>query len=148
MCLGIDLIAPPPTDACEPCVVANLKVEPHTGHIKLGRYENDYIYSDLQGPFDPSWDSFIYMITFLCDKTLRAYIFLLKDKSATSVVGAFRLFASMVEHSDKKITRLRSDCGTEYDNLEMLDFRLSKGIIWKPTVPGNPQMNGKSERLG
>ena len=27
-------------------------------------------------------------------------------------------------------------------------FRLSKGITWEGTVPGNPQMNGKSERLG
>ena len=44
---GIDLIAPPPTDAYKPYIVANLKVEPHTGHIKLGRYENNYIYSDL-----------------------------------------------------------------------------------------------------
>ena len=47
MCKGIDLIAPPPTDAYKPYVVANLKVEPYTGHIKLGRYKNDYIQIDL-----------------------------------------------------------------------------------------------------
>ena len=47
MCIGIDIIAPPPTDTYKLYIVANLKVEPHTGYIKLGRYENDYIYSDL-----------------------------------------------------------------------------------------------------
>jgi hypothetical protein len=53
-----------------------------------------------------------------------------------------------MEHDDYTITRLRSDCGTEYENSLMLECRLSKGITWEATVPGTPQMNGKSECLG
>ena len=69
MCVGMNLSIPPPVDACEPCSVANMKVEPHRRHIAPGRWENDLIHSDLQGPFPTSHDGFEYMITFLCDKT-------------------------------------------------------------------------------
>jgi hypothetical protein len=139
---GMDLTAPPPQEPCEPCVVS------HTGRIKPGRWQKDLIYSDLQGPFQLTYDGYQYLVTFLDDKTLRSAVLLLRDKSAKSVLDAFRMYANQAEHDDCTITRLRSDCGTEYDNSLMLEYRLSKGITWEPTVPGTPQMNVKSEGLG
>ncbi len=148
MCVGMDLAIPPPGDACEPCSIANMKVEPHERHVEPGRWENDLIHSHLQGPFEDSHDGFRYMITFLDDKTLRSGVYLLPDKDGPHVLAAFKSFLQQVEHGDCICTQLRSDCGREYDNYDIYAYRLSKGIIWEGIVPGNPQMNGKSERLG
>ena len=145
---GIDLTAPPPREPCEPCVVSIMKRLPHTRRIKPGRWQNDLIHSDLQGPFQPTYDGYQYLVTFLDDNTLRSAIFLLRDKSAKSVLDAFCMYANQAEHDDCTITRLWSGCGTKYDNSLMLEYRLSKGITWEPTMPGTPQVNGRSERLG
>ena len=148
MSVGMDLSLSPPSDACEPYSVANMKVESHKRPIAPGRWENDLIHSDIQGPFATSHDGYAYMITFLDDKTLRSGLYLLPDKSGPTVLSAFKMYLNEVEHGECKCTRLRSDCGSEYDNYKMEAYRLSKGITWEGTVPGNPQMNGKSERLG
>ena len=81
-------------------------------------------------------------------RLLRSDIYLLVNKSSEVVLAAFKMFLNDVEHGDLRCTRLRTDCGTEYDNYRMEAYRLSKGITWEGIVPGNPQMNGKSERLG
>ena len=148
MCVGIDLTIPPPSDAYEPYSIANIKVEPHKRHIEPGRQENDLIHSDIQGPFPTSYDSYRWIITFLDDKTLRSTVAFLPNKEGPTVLGAFKTFLNQVEHSECKCTRFRTDCGTEYDNYDIYAFRLTKGIIWEGIIPGNPQINGKSERLG
>ena len=88
------------------------------------------------------------MITFLNDKTLGFDVYFMPDKAGPTVLGSLKLFLNQVEHGDCRCTRLRSDCGTEYDNYDIYANRLFKGTTWKGTVPGNPQMNGKPERLG
>ena len=148
MSVGMDLSIPPPKDACEPCSIANMKVETHKRHIAPGRWENDLIHSDLQGPFKSSHDGYKWMVTFLDDYILRSGVYFLSNKDGPTVLAAFKSFLNEVEHGECKCTRLRSDCGTEYDNYAMYAFRLSKGITWEGVVPGEPQMNGKSERLG
>ena len=145
---GMDLTAEPPEDACEPCTVGNMQVQPHTGHMEPGRALNDLIHSDIQGPFVVSFDGMVYLLTFLCDWSLRSVVVPIPNKSASTVVNAFKTFVNSVEHGECRVTRLRSDCGTEYDNDLMLHYRQSKGITWEATVPYNPQMNGKAERLG
>jgi hypothetical protein len=101
---GIDLIALPPREPYEPCVISNMKRLPHPRRIKPGRWQNDLIYSDLQGPFQPTYDGHQYLATFLDDNTLRSAIFLLRDKSAKSVLDAFRTYANQAEHDDCTIT--------------------------------------------
>lgn len=148
MCVGMDLTIPPPNDTCGSCSIANMKVEPHRRHVEPGRWENDLIHSDIQGPFPTSHNDYRWIITFLDDKTLRSAVTFLSNKEGPTVLGAFKSFLNQVEHGDCRCTRFRTDCGTEYDNYEMYAFRLHKGITWEGIVPGNPQMNGKSERLG
>lgn len=148
MCVGMDLTIPPPNDACGSYSIANMKVEPHRRHVEPGRWENDLIHSDIQGPFPTSHNDYRWIITFLDDKTLRSAVTFLPNKEGPTVLGAFKSFLNQVEHGDCRCTRFRTDCGTEYDNYEMYAFRLHKGITWEGIVPGNPQMNGKSERLG
>lgn len=68
------------------------------------------------------------MITFLNDKTLRFDVYFMPDKAGPMVLGALKLFLNQVEHGDCRCARLRSDCGTEYDNYDMYAYRLFKGI--------------------
>ena len=52
------------------------------------------------------------------------------------------------EKGNKRVRRLRTDGGREYDSHEFTKFWDEHGIIWKPIVPGNPQINGTAEQLG
>ena len=38
--------------------------------------------------------------------------------------------------------------GGEYDSYAFEDYCEEHGIIWKATIPGNPQMNRAAERFG
>jgi transposase InsO family protein len=40
------------------------------------------------------------------------------------------------------------DHGGEYSSTEFKSYLCENGIVPEYTVPGNPQQNGKSERLG
>ena len=88
----MDLTIPPPTDACEPYSIANIKVETHKRHIEPGRWENNLIHSNIQGPFPTSHDGYRWIITFLDDKTLRSTVAFLSNKEGPTVLGAFKLF--------------------------------------------------------
>ena len=92
MCVGMDLTIPPPGDACEPYSIANMKVEPHKRYIELGRWENNLIYSDIQGLFPTSYDGYRQIITFLDDKTLRSAVAFLPNKEGPIVLRAFKTF--------------------------------------------------------
>ena len=129
MCVGMNLSIPPPSDACEPCSVANMKVEPHKRHIEPGRWENDLIHCDLQGPFEPSHDGFKVMCTFICDKTLRSAVYCLPDKKGPTVLAAYKSFLNLTKYSDCINTRLRTDYDIEFNNYNFYAFRLVKGII-------------------
>lgn len=68
------------------------------------------------------------MIIFLDDKTLRSGVYFMSDKAGFIVLGTLKLFQNQVEHGDCRCTRLRLDCGIEYDNYDMYAYRLFKGI--------------------
>ena len=125
-----------------------MKVQSYRYHVAPRRWENDLIYSDIQGPFEISHDGKKFIITFLDNKTLRSGVEFIPDKRGPTVLAAFRSFFNQVEYGERKYTRFRSDCGREYNNYNIYAFRLSKGITWEGIIPGEPQMNGKSERLG
>ncbi len=52
------------------------------------------------------------------------------------------------EKDDKRVRRLRTDDSGKYDSKAFAQFREEKSIIWELIIPGYPQMNGASERLG
>ncbi|KAL0559604.1 hypothetical protein IC582_004219 [Cucumis melo] len=59
----------------------------------------------------------------------------------------FKVFVTEIENQfNKRIKRLRSDRGTEYDSVAFNEFYSSKGIIHETTAPYSPEMNGKAER--
>jgi Integrase core domain len=71
---------------------------------------------------------------------------LLKKKSDT--FEAYKQYSQLVQnHTNRPITTLRTDNGSEYINKEFSTFLKEQQTIHETTVPYNPQQNGKAERL-
>ena len=85
----------------------------------------------------------MYVISFIDDCFDYTFIYLLKNKS--DVLDVFKVFVTKLENQfNKRIKRLHSDKGTEYDSVAFNEFYNSKGIIHKTTAPYSPKMNGKA----
>ena len=106
-----------------------MKVESHRYYIASGRQKNDLIYSNIQGLFKTSYDNYVYIITFLDNKTLRSAVYFLSNKNRPIVLIVFRSFLNKVKYEEYKYTRFRSDYDKEYDNYIIYAFYLFKGII-------------------
>ena len=146
MSKGIDLSKPPPADACPPFTRSGMKVETHKDPIQPGKAPLDLIYSDVHGLFPYSYDRAKYFVSFLDDWDKSSDIIVLGGKS--DALAAFPLFQLRHERGDQRVHLLRTDNGGKYSFYKFEEHRDECGIIWEPTVSGNPQMNGSAEQLG
>lgn len=139
------------SDPCDTCSITKLHSRPHKNPIQPGKLPLELIHSDVLGPFTLGWEGSRYIVTFLCDATQLSEVYLIKHKS--EVFNCFKHFKQKYETQDRlirhiKIRRFRTDNGGEYSSQEMTDYLFQYGITHEFTVPGNPQQNGASERLG
>ena len=123
-----------------------MKVETHKDPIQHGKAPLDLIHSDVHGPFLESYYGAKYFVSFLDDWDKSLDIILLGGKC--DALAAFQLFQRRHKKRDQRVHRLRTDNGGEYSSHKFEEYRDECGIIWEPTVPGNPQMNGRATRLG
>jgi transposase InsO family protein len=66
-------------------------------------------------------------------------------KNKSEALNMFKIYVNEIENQfDKKIKRLRSDRGTEYDSVLCNEFYKQHGIIHETTAPYSPEMNGKA----
>ena len=85
-----------------------------------------------------------YFITFIDDCTRYCYVYLLNSKDET--IDAFRQYKTEVENQlDKKIKKIRSDRGGEYES-PFAEKCLENGIIHQITAPYTHKDNGIAER--
>ncbi len=63
------------------------------------------------------------------------------------MLPAFQEYCLDNEKVNKRVRRLRTDDGGEYDFKIFAQLREEKGIILELIFFGNPQMNGEAERL-
>ena len=78
-----------------------------------------------------------YFMTFIDDCTRFCYVNLLKTKD--EVLHYFKVYKAEVENQlEKKIKRLRSDCGGEYFSNQFSEFCAGHEIIHKRTPPYSP----------
>jgi hypothetical protein len=84
--------------------------------IILGR-----LHSDMGGPIDPSYDGFIYWITFIDEASRRCKLHFLKRKSdaGQAIIEICRL---LQKSSGFGISIFRSDGGGEYKSLKVQEF--------------------------
>ena len=128
MSQGIDLSQPPPQDVCIPCTEANMRVEPQTDMIQPGLQPLDLVHSDVSGPHTTGPYGARYYVTFLCDATKRSEAILLKEKSG--VLPAFQGYCLRNEKGDKRVRRLRTDGGGEYDSKAFLLNSEKKKVLY------------------
>ena len=134
-------------EPCAPCAIKKGKNAPHKSQIRPARRECELIHSDICGPITPrGHKGGRYFITFLDDWTKRSEVEIIESKS--DAFPAFKRYQTRSEHGDTKIRRFRTDYGGEYEDYDFDVYRADHGIMWEPTQPGNPEMNGAAERLG
>ena len=104
----------------------------------------ELVHCDLWGPYrTPSSCRARYFLTIVDDYSRAVWIFLLKNKTEIEVM--FMNFVAYVDRQfDKRIKRVRSDNGTEFNCLR--DYFTTNGIVFETSCVGTPQQNGRVER--
>jgi hypothetical protein len=107
----------------------------------------DCIVSDVCGPMQTeTTGKSRYLITFtdVCSAFTETEFMRTKDETAEKTIE----FLEKVKNQfNRKVKKLRTDRGTEYLCSRLQDYLRKEGIITQCTVAGNPQQNGKSERV-
>ena len=86
-----------------------------------------------------------YIITFIDDFSKYTTVYLLKNKSDT--FEKFQDFLKEVENQfSRKIKRIRSDRGCDYESSAFNQFVQSLGIIHETIAPYSPASNGVAKR--
>ncbi|CAH9139832.1 unnamed protein product [Cuscuta epithymum] len=86
-----------------------------------------------------------YYMTFIDDFSRYAKVYLLRSKDEAGEM--FMKYKAEVENQlDRKIKRLRSDRGGEYNTNFLKEFCEKHGIIHESSAPYTPQQNGVAER--
>src|SRR5438046_7878864 len=87
-----------------------------------------------------------YFVLFIDDYTRMTHIYGLKGKSSRDVLERFKEYKAEVENQlDKKIKRIRTDGGGEYEKI-MKDHLKGSGIIHETKAPYSQDQNGVDER--
>ncbi len=127
MANGIDLTKPLPQIAFVPCSIGNLQVEPHRDKIEPGLKPLDLVHSDVTGPFIEGLYRATHFVTFLFDATKRTEVLISTKKNG--VLPAFKGYCLHHEKRDKRVRRLRTDGGGEYDSHDFTKFQDEREII-------------------
>lgn len=131
---------------CQICVEAKFARKPFKSVENRQTELLELIHSDLADfKNTSSRGGKLYYITFVDDYSRYTRVYLLKSKDeATSVFLKYKL--EVENQLNKKVKRLRSDRGGEYNTTLLRDFCEQNGIIHEFTAPYSPQQNGIAER--
>lgn len=142
-------------DVCIECVKGK-----HIKINKFGAYRAtnvlELIHTYICGPFSaPSWNGQQYFISLIDNYTIYAYIFLIHEKSQS--LDVFKSFKADLENQlNKRIKKVKSDCGSEYYGryeglCEQRSWPFAKYLEEYGNVPQyimalSPSMNNVAER--
>ena len=132
-------------EKCETCSQVKITKKHHKSVVRNTELL-ELIYSDLcefEGILTRGGNR--YIITFIDDFSKYTTVYLLKNKS--DAFEKFQDFLKEVENQfGRKIKRIRSDRGCEYESIAFNSFVQSLGIIHETTAPYSPASNGVAER--
>jgi len=133
-------------DKCEICMQAKMKNEPYGKAQNNSRKILELVHIDLVGPAPPSIYGNCYFVTILDDYSRYGWVLTVKKKS--EVYQVFETWYIKIKNkTNSNIIYLRSDNGTEFTSNNFKEICNKYGITQQFTVPGNPQQNGRAERL-
>ena len=132
---------------CGACLEGKQHRQPSHTPATRAKEALELIHSDLCGPIKPTtFGGAKYFVLFIDDYTRMTHIYGLKGKSSRNVLERFKEYKAEVENQlDKKIKRIRTDGGGEYEKI-MRDHLKGSGIIHETTTPYSPDQNGVAER--
>lgn len=132
--------------ACEACVYG----KHHRGSYKLREEKSkkcgEIIHADVCGPMQNlSIGGSKYFLLLKDDFSHYRFVYFLKHKSEVAAKVKIAITRMEIEIGNK-IRSLRSDNGTEFNNMELKNFFDEMGIEYQRTVPYTPEQNGCLER--
>jgi len=131
---------------CEVCIHTKMKNLPFKPVRNKSKRIFELVHIDLVGPITSSIYNNKYFVTIIDDFSRYGWVLFVPDKSV--VFESVRdWYKKIINIFNKKITYLRSDNGTEFTSNAFKNFCNDYGITQQFTVPGNPQQNGRAERL-
>lgn len=107
------------------------------------------IHADVCGPFPiPGFAAEKYFLTIVDDFSRWSQIIPLNTKAETNAYFKNFILTAENHFSSRglKVSQVRTDNGTEFDNKEINQFYFEKGISHQLTVPYNSSQNGVAER--
>ena len=139
---------PSPDIPCHACCTGKATRTPHP---KQARREStaplQIVHCDLIGPIKPEGlKGMRYVATFVDDYSRFCTAIPIKAKSEAPTTVMLVLIKWQVELS-LPVIRIRSDGGGEFCNTQFEQWLTDSRIIHEITIPHNPQMNAKVERL-
>lgn len=134
-------------DFCDCCVKSKKTREPFTKTRPSTRRLLERVHTDVCGPFStPTYDGYLYYVTFTDDFSHLTITYLIKKKS--DVFETLKEYVETAEaHCNTRLSRLRCDNGGEYIGTDLRNYCKSKGIILEFIPAYNPELNGVSERM-
>ena len=132
---------------CKPCIFGKHHCSPFPPRRRRRGKPLELVHSDLCESDVTSHGGGKHVLTFTDDCTSHGMVYVLPNKSAPTVLKAFKEYQAWAERqSGYKIKELRTDRGMEYMG-EMIDYIKSQGIEYNPTAGYSPQSNGVAERM-
>src|SRR5579862_5789302 len=132
---------------CSSCVMGKHTRSPFPPRIERREQPLELVHSDLAEANILSIGGGKHVLTFTDDATDHGIVFILANKSASTVLNAFKEYQAWAERqSGHKIKEVRTDRGKEYMG-EMIKYLKTQGIEYNPTAGYSPQSNGDAERM-
>ena len=143
--IDTDKSSPESSEPCKPCIFGKHHRSPFPSRNRRREKPLELVHSDLSESNVISLGGGKHVLTFTDDATNHGMIYILPNKSATTILNAFKEYQAWAERqSGCKIKELRTDRGLEYMG-EMIEYIKSQGIEHNPTAGYSPQSNGVAE---
>ena len=134
------------SEKCEVCIATKLTETRNRTPDKRATSPFELVHSDLSGHIStPNVEGMGYAISFVCDYSGLIKVYLLKDKTAKSVVLATEQYLADIAPCGG-VKRLRTDNGTEYTAECFQNLMRKRGIKHEFSAPYSPHQNGTAER--
>ena len=136
-----------PVDPCKPCIHGKQHRLPFPSRTGRRGKPLELVHSDLCESNVESIGGGKHVLTFTDDHTNYGMVYILENKSSSTVLNAFKEYQAWAERQcGHKIKEMRTDRGTEYMG-DMIAYVKSQGIEHNPTAGYSPQSNGIAERM-
>ncbi|TFY57497.1 hypothetical protein EVJ58_g6983 [Rhodofomes roseus] len=144
---GMQLVGGMPRGKCEDCIKGKHPRAPFTSS-NVEEEVLERVYIDLTGRArEPSMGGAYHGMTIHDGASSYEECELLRTKEASETLEAFKAYHARAElQTGKKLRRIRTDNGPEFENALWESYTREHGIVHELTTPYTPQQDGVAER--